>query len=381
MVSKLTKMIDRIIENQIVNNFDRQKVTILTGSRRTGKTSLLKKIFSDYTGKKLWLNGEDNDVKKILENRSVANYRNLLQDCKLLVIDVAQHIQDIAAVAKLMIDELEPLHIVLTGSSAFELTQKGYPLVGRSISFQLYPLCQAELSSIENILETKQQLENRILFGTYPELLQYNLNKEKQNYLKELVNTYLLKDILEFENIKSPALLRKLLELLAWQTGNEVSETELGKMLGISKNTVSRYLDLLQKVFILFPLSAYNKNLRNEISKTKKWYFFDTGIRNTLINDFTPLALRRDKGALWENYFIADRQKINQYRMHHAQPFFWRTYDGQKIDYVEKINNQLSAFEIKWTEKKIKVPPAFNNAYPHATFQTINTDNYLTWLK
>lgn len=373
--------IKRIQESHIVNNITKQKVTILLGARRVGKTSLLKKILNNYSGQKLWLNGEDNDVKKILENHSIANYKNLLGNTALLIIDEAQHIAEIGKVVKLMIDELVPLHIIITGSSAFDIAQSGYPLVGRSITNYLYPITQAELNTQENILQTQQQLENKIIYGSYPEIFSLSTNEEKQLYLSELINTYLLKDILEFENIRNAATIKKLLELIAFQIGHEVSETELARSLGISKNTVAKYLDLLEKVFVLYPLSGYSNNLRKEVSKTKKWFFYDTGVRNAIIKNYAPLATRQDVGPLWENYLITERKKINGYHNSNTQSFFWRTYDRQEIDLIETQNNKLQAFEIKWNSSKAKIPVAFKAAYPHAGFTLINKDNFLDWIK
>ena len=370
----------RIIETQIINTLEKQKVTLLLGARRVGKTSLLKKIFREYKDEKIWLNGEDGTVKKLLANRSIENYKNLLQKAKLLIIDEAQHIPEIGHIVKLMIDEITPLHIIITGSSAFDLAQNSYPLVGRSITHYLYPISQAELSLTENILETSQYLETRLLYGLYPEVFAYNTNEKKQDYLHELMHTYLLKDILEFENIRNPAQLKKLLEMLAYQTAHEVSETELANQLDISKNTVAKYLDLLEKVFVIFPLTGYSNNLRKEVTKSKKWFFYDTGIRNAIINNFSPLAIRQDIGQLWENYLIAERRKKITYNKLHIQTYFWRTYDQQEIDLIETTNQQITATEIKWKPQKVKAPAGFTKAYPEANFNVIDRDNYLEWI-
>jgi len=373
-------MIDRLLESKMLENIRSQKVTILLGARRVGKTSLLKKIFTAYGNEKLWLNAEDYDTKKILENRTIANYKSLLQKSTLLIIDEAQHIADIGNVVKLMTDEIEPLHIIITGSSAFDLAQSGYPLVGRNITQYLYPICQAELSATENNLQTMQQLESRLIYGSYPEIFSLDTNDKKRNYLDELTNTYLLKDILEFENIKNASILKKLLVLVAFQAGHEVSENELANSLGISKNTVARYLDLLEKVFIVYSLSGYSNNLRKEVSKSKKWFFYDCGVRNSIINNYSPLAVRQDVGQLWENYLIAERRKINSYMNRNVKSFFWRTYDRQELDLVETLNGKPHAFEIKWNSNKAKLPVAFANAYPKASFNLINNDNYTDWI-
>jgi predicted AAA+ superfamily ATPase len=298
----------------------------------------------------------------------------------LLIIDEAQYIPDIGRKAKLMIDEIKPLHIILTGSSAFDIIQSGEPLVGRTISYQLYPVAQMELQSIENPLQTRQHLEERLIYGGYPELLGLPGLTEKQAYLRELINTYLLKDILAFENIRQGQKLRDLLVLLARQIGNEVSQEELGRQLGISKNTVARYLDLLSKVFVIYSRGGFSRNLRKEVVKSQRWYFADNGIRNALINQFSPLALRQDTGQLWENYFISERQKRNAYYEEQVNCYYWRTYDQQEIDLIEEKNGQLTAFECKWKEQKVKVPVAFANAYPEAKFILVHQGNYEEWV-
>ena len=328
----------------------------------------------------LWLNGEDADVQAILENRTVANYQRLLTGYTLLIIDEAQYVPDIGRKVKLMIDEIRPLHIILTGSSAFDIVQSGEPLVGRTISYQLYPIAQMEFRPVENVLQTRQHLEERLIYGSYPELLSLPGLTEKQAFLKELINTYLLKDILAFEDIRQAQKLRELLVLLAYQIGSEVSLDELGKQLGISKNTVARYLDLLSKVYVIYSRGGFSRNLRKEVVKSHRWYFTDNGIRNALINQFSPLALRQDTGQLWENYFISERQKRNAYHEEQVNSYYWRTYDQQEIDLIEEKNGQLSAFECKWKEQKVKTPVAFANAYPGAKYMVVHQGNYEDWI-
>lgn len=366
----------RLLAQTILQNIDKQKVTLLTGARRVGKTQMLQQIFDNYSKGKLWLNGEDADTLALLEVQSIANYARLLQDVQLLVIDEAHFVPDVARKAKLMIDNIKPLHIILTGSSAFNLIQNGEPLVGRSLSFELFPLAQLEFATQENKLQTKQNLEARLIYGGYPELEDMQTNREKEFYLKELVNTYMLKDILVFENIRNAQKLRDLLELIARQVGAEVSLDELGRQLGMSKNTVERYLDLIEKVFITRKRSGFNRNLRKEIVKTKRWYFMDNGLRNAIINDFSPLALRQDTGMLWENYVVSERIKRNAYVQYTPASFFWRTYDQQEIDIVETYGASLAAFECKWGKARPAVPVAFAQSYPEATFQVISPENY-----
>lgn len=357
-----------------------QKITLLFGARRTGKTELLRVIYEDQKDRALWLNGEDMDTAALLENRSEANYRRMLAGKTLLIIDEAQYIPDIARKAKLMIDTIAPLHIILTGSSAFDLAQIGEPLVGRTITFQLFPLSYAEWKQQEDALQTRQRLEEKLIYGNYPELSRLPSPDQKERYLKDLVNTYLLRDILAFENIRNAQKLKDLLVLLAHQVGAEVSHDELGRQLGMSKNTVERYLDLLAKVFVIYPRGGFSANLRKEVVKSKRWYFCDNGIRNALLNDFSTLALRPDKGILWEQHFINERLKYNHYQGNPPESYFWRTYDQQEIDLVEVRNRQITAFECKWKDGTVKVPVAFAKAYPDAVFFGAHPGNYEEWV-
>ncbi len=373
-------MIQRILKQQIESNLDKQKVSILLGARRVGKTQILQSIYATRKEATLWLNGEDVDVAQLLEHRSESHYQKLLQGYKLLIIDEAQYIPDIARKMKLMIDTIQPLHIILTGSSAFDLVQIGEPLVGRSITYHLHPLAQMEWQQGENFLQTQQNLEDRLIFGSYPELSHFTTKDQKRNYLKELVNSYLLKDILAFEQIKSAQKLKDLLVFIAYQVGAEVSSQELGQQLGMSKNTVDKYLDLLTKVFILYSRSGYSRNLRKEVVKSKCWYFVDNGIRNALINDFGPLALRKDIGVLWEQYILGERIKYNTYHQKQVDSYFWRTYDQQEVDLIEVYDNQILAIECKWKEKQAKIPTAFAKVYPDAVFQVVHQANYLEWI-
>lgn len=373
-------MLKRIIQPQLEKVLNQQKISLILGARRAGKTELLKAIFNTRQESSLWLNGEDVQVMALLEERSEANYRRLLAGKSLLIIDEAQYIPDIARKAKLMIDTIVPLHIVLTGSSAFDLERVGEPLVGRSITFHLHPLSYQEWKQEEDALQTSQRLSDKLVFGNYPELYHLSDPHEKESYLRELVNTYLLKDILAFENIRNPKKLRDLLILLAWQTGSEVSLDELGKQLGMSKNTVDRYLDLLSKVFVVHAKGGFSSNLRKEVVKSKRWYFWDNGIRNALIGDFRPVTVRNDRGALWEQYFINERFKYLGYSGRFVESYFWRTYDQQEIDLVEVEQQAIRAFECKWTKAAARMPVAFTNAYPEATFEVVHPGNYEDFL-
>lgn len=372
--------IRRYIDNQLFKDFKSNKVIVLLGSRRVGKTFLIQQLLAKYKGKKLLLNGEDADVQEAFRKRSIANFKRLVGSTQLLVIDEAQAIPQIGAALKLIIDSHPRLTILATGSSALDLLNKtGEPLTGRSFTYLLYPIAQLELN--ENAIQAKSNLEERLILGSYPELFQLKTSKEKQRYLKELTQSYLLKDILAYTGIRQAGKLTDLLRLIAYQIGSEVSYHELSRSLGINKITVEHYLDLLQKVYILFKLPSYSTNQRNELSKGAKWYFFDNGIRNAIIQDFRVPGLRNDLGALWENYIIAERFKRNSYLQENRQLFFWRTYQQQEIDLIESENGMINAVEIKYNQKsKSKPPLAFTARYPTTPFITINPDNYLEFI-
>ena len=374
--------IPRIAEELILKQIGKQKVILLYGTRRTGKSTVIENIAAKNEETTLLLQGEDMEVATLLQKRTIANYKRLSVGKKVIIIDEAQAIPEIGKILKLMIDAIKGITIIATSSSSFDLQNSaGEPLVGRNLIYQLYPIAQVELSRIQDHLVTVQQLEERLIYGSYPELWQLDGNEERENYLKQLINSYVLKDILMMENIKGADVLYKLLKLLAFQVGSQVSTVELGNSLQLNRQTVDRYLDLLSKVFIIYPLSGYSNNLRKEVSKSKKWYFYDNGIRNALIANFNPLTQRNDIGQLWEQYFLSERIKYNSYNNYFPQYFFWRTYDGQEIDLLELNNKQqLLALECKWKEGKLKTPAAFSKAYPKAQFKIINKDNYLDWI-
>lgn len=377
------KYLDRGISQHILENLRPNKVLVLLGPRRVGKTSLIKKLLENLSQEKvLHLNGEDTAVADFLGQRTIENYKRLLAGITLLIIDEAQKIQEIGAILKLMVDEIPGIKIIISGSSQFDLSNKvGEPLTGRKITFQLFPLAQTEYQMQENLIQTKANLEDRLIFGSYPELLDYPAKQDKVNYLNELVQSYLLKDILAIEGIRNASKMLDLLRLIAFQVGSEVSHDELGKQLGMSKNTVEKYLDLLNKVFVIFKLQGFSRNLRGEIVKSSKWYFYDNGIRNTLLANFSPLSLRQDVGVLWENYCLYERVKFQSISQMPVNNYFWRTYQQQEIDWIEEREGNLFAYEIKWNPKKtIKVPSAWHTAYPNAKFEIINPENYINWI-
>lgn len=376
--------VPRVSLSEIDQKLKPNKVLIIYGARRVGKTELLKAYLKKKTWKYLLLNGEDDQTLRLLDEQSVSNYQRLVAGLDLLVIDEAQNISAIGSKLKLMVDEIEGIRILVTGSSALDLDYKmGEPLVGRKQVILLHPLAQMEYSVLENFKETLDNQEERLIYGGYPELVHLKRLSEKQEYLNDLVSAYLLKEILALEGIRKSGKLMDLLRLIAFQIGQEVSVEELANQLkGISRNTVEQYLDLLSNVFIIYKIGGYSNNLRKEVTKNSRWYFVDNGIRNAIIQNFNPLNLRNDHGQLWENYVLSERIKYQHYSNLKVENYFWRTYDQQEIDWVEYSRGKLSGTEIKWNEKKArkKPPVAWTKAYPDANFQTITPADYLDWV-
>ena len=363
------------------------KVITLYGARRVGKTTLVRKFIDEiretftFKDKVLFIDGEDIVTRSFLESRSIKKLKDFIGDNKLLVIDEAQYINHVGLNLKLIVDHIENIHIIATGSSSFQLSGEiGEPLTGRKFELKLFPLGQIEIGQVEEAWETRANLETRLLYGSYPEIVTAGSEEIKRRYLKEIVNSYLFKDILQLNGIKHSAKLVSLLQLLAFQIGKTVSFNELGMQLGLNKITVERYLELLEKTFVIFRLQGFARNLRKEISKSPKFYFWDTGIRNALIANFNPLKLRDDVGALWKNYIIAERLKMSEYQNDFAKFYFWRTYDQQEIDLIEEKDGRLKAYEIKWQKQTKRVPKAWQKAYPKAAFYTIHADNYLEFI-
>jgi uncharacterized protein len=373
--------IKRILQDKIAERIEPNKAVLLFGARRVGKTVLLRELVKNFPGKSMLLNGEDYDTIALLSERSISNYKHLLEGVDLLAIDEAQNIPDIGVKLKLIVDEIEGVSVIASGSSSFDLLNKaGEPLVGRATQFHLSPFSQKEIVQIENALDTRRNLESRLIYGEYPEVVMLESFERKTDYLRDIVGAYLLKDILAIDGLKSSGKMRELLRLIAFQMGSEVSYDELGRQLGMSKNTVEKYLDLLSKVFVIYRLGAYSRNLRKEVVKAGKWYFCDNGIRNAIIGNFNPLAVRQDVGALWENYLINERLKIARNNLLAKEFYFWRTYDNQEIDLIEESSEGVSAFEFKWGDKNPSAPSAFISAYPDASFEVINRENYLKFV-
>ncbi len=376
------KLITRILENQLIKSLIPQKVVILLGPRRVGKTVLIKQVIERLQEPYLLLNGEDFSVIEILSRRSVQHYKNLLGDKRVLLIDEAQNLPEIGKILKLMVDEIEGIRILVTGSSAFDIDKyTGEPLTGRKKTLNLYPLSEVEYDQIETLIEKRDNLRERLIYGNYPELIHIKDREDKSDYLREIVNSYLLKDILTYENIKNSDKILSLLRLIAFQIGGEVSYQELGKQLSMSKNTVEKYLDLLSKVYVIHKVGGFSRNLRKEVTKSSKWYFYDNGLRNLIIANLNPIELRNDMGQLWENYIISERLKYQKYNRKVVNNYFWRTYDQQELDWLEEREGKLYGYEFKWNaRKKAKAPKGWETNYPESEFKVINPENYLEWI-
>jgi hypothetical protein len=361
------------------------KVVIIYGARQVGKTTLVNKFLEtidQYTTRTLVVNGDDIVVRQFLGSQSINKLRDFIGDHSLLVIDEAQYIEKIGLNLKLIVDHIPSIKIIATGSSSFDLAKDvGEPLTGRKFTLKLFPLSQLEISQVEKPHETLANLESRLIYGSYPEVVTMQNNRLREEYLNEMVSSYLFKDILELNGIRHSNKLVRLLQLLAFQIGKDVSLNELGTQLEMSKNTVERYLDLLEKVFVIYRRSSFSRNLRKELAKSQRYNFYDTGIRNALIRNFNPIAIRNDVGEIWENYVITERMKKQEYLREKADSYFWRTYDKKEIDLVEEKGGQLHGFEIKWQSVPIKAPTDWQNQYPEASFEVIHRENYLSFIK
>ncbi len=359
------------------------KVVVIYGARRVGKTTLLNRYIGDKsTSDILFVNGDDIVARQYLESQSIEKLRDFVGNTSLLIVDEAQYIEKIGLNLKLIIDHVPNIMVVATGSSSFELARDvGEPLTGRKFVLKLFPLAQMEISQIEKRHETQSNLEARLLFGSYPEVVTTRNNHLREEYMREMISSYLFKDILALEGIRYSNKLLRLLQLLAFQIGAQVSLTELGRQLAMSKNTVERYLDLLEKVFVIFRLSGFSRNLRKEITKSHRFFFYDNGIRNALIGNFNPLEIRNDVGQLWENYVIAERIKRQEYLRETTNSYYWRTYDKKEIDLVEERRGKLFGYEIKWTKSRAKAPKEWHDNYPTADFEIINKENYLQYIQ
>lgn len=358
-----------------------RKVVVIYGARRTGKTTLLNEYLKTEPEPYLLVSGEDITIQGYLSSQSIEKLKTFVGNNRLLVIDEAQKVQNIGINLKLIVDHIPGIRVIATGSSSFDLARSiGEPLTGRKNTLIQYPLAQLELAAMEQRHETDSRLESRLIYGAYPEIVLLQDNREREQYLKEIVSSYLYKDILELEGIRQSAKIGRLLQLIAFQIGKEVSYTELGTSLGMSKNTADHYLDLLEKAFVLRKLGGFSRNLRNEVTKNSRYYFVDNGVRNALINNFNPLELRNDLGELWENYLVMERLKRQEYLRETANNYFWRTYTKKELDLVEERDGKLHGYEMKWGKARPSAPKDWTMGYPEATWNLINRANYLTFI-
>ncbi|MFH1540652.1 MAG: ATP-binding protein [Elusimicrobiota bacterium] len=371
-------MIPRFIENQISASLKTGKVIGLFGARRTGKTVLMNLVKEKLKNKPvLMVNGENLDVIEVLSSRRLNVLEKFVSGYKYLFIDEAQKIPDIGLNLKLMVDSIPGVSIFVSGSSAFDLKNKiGEPLVGRSKFYYLYPISQLEINRHYDFLKNKEGLEDRLIYGMYPQVLTEKTLRGKKELLESVRDGYLLKDILLLDNLKNSLFVFNLLRLIAFQIGNDISYTELAGHLNSNKKTVMRYLELLEKSFVLFSLYGFSRNLRKEYTKTPRYYFWDNGIRNTVISNYNGITLRDDIGKLWENYCISERIKKLNYKNVRCNKYFWRTYDKKEIDLVEERGGRLYGFECKWKAQNVKPPKDFIETYKNSKFAVINQDNY-----
>ena len=371
-------MINRANNLQFKQWMFRGKVLILIGSRQVGKTTLISEISKNFAQEDvLFVNCDESDVRAVLENSSSTALKAFIGSKKLFIIVEAQRVKGIGLTLKLIADTLKEVQVIATGSSAFDLRNElEEPLTGRKIVIELFPISTQEMVNHTSYLEEKRMLEQRMIYGMYPEII--NNPTDAKKLLKELSDSYLFKDILSYKDIRQPDALRKLLTALSLQVGSEVSYNEIGNLIGLDKETVERYIDLLEKSFVVFRLTSLSRNGRNELKKSRKIYFYDNGVRNAVINNFNPLSLRADVGDLWENFMISERRKTLHYNQIFANTYFWRTHTQQEIDYIEEREGKLFTYEFKWSEKKkAKLPKLFAELYPENEFELINSKNYM----
>ena len=377
-MKKIRVMIVRDLASNVVVKLHKGKIIVLIGPRQVGKATLINTILSksDY----LFLDGDDNTVAETLSNANTENLKSIIGNYKYVFIDEVQRIPNIGLKLKIMVDQIKDVQVIVSGSSAFDINNETQePLTGRKFEFQMFPVSWNEFEKNVGYMKAQQQLELRLLYGMYPDVIN-NFGNEYE-ILKNLVSSYLYKDILALAGIRKSNVLEKILQALALQVGSEVSYNEIAQLVGVDKNTVNNYIDLLEKSFVVFRLNSFSKNIRNEIKANKKIYFYDNGVRNMVIGNFNTLNLRQDKGALWENFLVSERMKFLSYSQSLAKPYFWRTTTQQEIDYIETNADAVSAFEFKWVNsKKVKLPKSFQDAY-NPDFLVVDKNNFREFLK
>jgi predicted AAA+ superfamily ATPase len=372
--------IKRTIQERILQRMHKNKAILIFGARQTGKSTLSEALIQKQEESSLSLNGDDSDVRALFQEANATKLRSIIGNNKIVLIDEAQRIQDIGLAIKIIVDQIKSVQVIATGSSSFDLASKiNESLTGRKYEFQLFPFSFGEMVSHHGLLEEKRMIDHRMLYGYYPEVVTHPGEEEER--LKLLASSYLYKDLLMLDKINKPAMLEKLVQALAWQVGSEVSLDEISRLLAIDRKTVEKYIDLLEKAFVIFQVPAFSQNVRTEIRKGKKIYFCDCGIRNAVINHFQPVVMRPDKGALWENFVMAERLKFLRNQGKDTKLHFWRTTQQQEIDLIESDAEKLNAIEIKYNPAaKAKFSSTFTGAYPHAQLINVNSTNIESFL-
>lgn len=375
-------IIPRLVTDAVLDKIkNSNKGVVVYGARQVGKTTLSNEVISRAGYKTLTINGDQTRFIDIISSRNLAKIQSMVAGYELLFVDEAQRIPEIGINLKIILDNIPSLRVLVTGSSSLDLASKiSEPLTGRVWNYHLYPISFLELSALYNHAELNDALEDRLIYGSYPELFSMAGELQKKEYLQNLSDAYLYRDLIEFGDIKNSSKIRDLLKLLAFQIGSEVSMSELGTQLGMGKDTISRYIDLFEKSFIVFRLKGFSRNLRKEVTKMDKLFFYDLGIRNVLIDNLKSLQNRDDLGKMWENFLMIERMKYMRYTNKLYAPYFWRTYTGAEIDYVEEQGGVLSGYEFKYQGKVSKAPQTFMSTYENSRFSEISRENYLEFI-
>lgn len=374
-------MIIRQLQERIETRMFAGKAIIVIGARQVGKSTLFRMIIDKQNLPTLQLNCDEPETRDMLSNTNIANLRLLIANNRIVMIDEAQRVENIGMTLKLITDNFPDVQLLVTGSSSFELQDKlNEPLTGRKFEYHLFPISTAEILNSQGLMKVNQTLEQRLIFGSYPDIITHA--EDAKELLTNLAGSYLYKDLLSLDSVRRPTLLSKILTALAIQVCSEVSYNEIAQIVGTDNKTVEKYIDLLEKCYIIFKLSAFNRNLRTELKKSKKIYFYDNGVRNAILNNFAPLSLRQDTGALWENFIISERIKANQYSSRYANSYFWRTTTQQEIDYIEECDGQFSLFEMKWNPRRsnTKFPASFESAYDVKEKFVVTPEHWIEYL-